>query len=112
MEPRVWVVCGGGAQEPDTHEHGRARVNALVPAGGAGAQQRLIEAEAWAYLAVRSVLGLPLTYPDTTGWRPLTGGVHVKRPRSLQQVADGLLEPHVMRASFLSTLSGVSVGLW
>ena len=35
-----------------------------------------MEAQAFAYLAVRSLLGLPLTYPTTTGApRPLTGGV-------------------------------------
>ena len=35
-----------------------------------------IEAEAWAFLAVRSLRGLPLTYPGTTGVpAPVTGGV-------------------------------------
>ena len=35
-----------------------------------------LEAEAWAYLAVRSLKGLPITFPGTTGVpRPLTGGV-------------------------------------
>jgi anhydro-N-acetylmuramic acid kinase len=34
-----------------------------------------IEAQAFAYLAVRSARGLPLTYPGTTGVsRPLSGG--------------------------------------
>ncbi|MEN9896077.1 MAG: hypothetical protein RIR97_1929, partial [Pseudomonadota bacterium] len=32
----------------------------------------------WAYLAVRSMRGLPLTYPGTTGVKaPVTGGVIV-----------------------------------
>jgi len=36
----------------------------------------MLEAEAFAYLAVRSLLGLPLTLPTTTGVpAPLTGGV-------------------------------------
>ena len=35
-----------------------------------------MEAEAWAYLAVRSLRGLPITFPGTTGApRPMTGGV-------------------------------------
>ncbi|MGZ5915588.1 MAG: anhydro-N-acetylmuramic acid kinase, partial [Hyphomicrobium sp.] len=56
--------------------------NAVVPAEALGLNGDFIEAEAWAYLAVRSVLGLPITYPDTTGVaRPLTGGVLVKAPR-------------------------------
>jgi anhydro-N-acetylmuramic acid kinase len=35
-----------------------------------------VEAEAWAYLAVRSLAGLAITFPTTTGApEPLTGGV-------------------------------------
>jgi anhydro-N-acetylmuramic acid kinase len=35
-----------------------------------------MEAEAWAYLAVRSLRGLPLTFPGTTGVKvPVTGGL-------------------------------------
>ena len=35
-----------------------------------------LEAQAFAYLAVRSLRGLPITFPATTGApRPLTGGV-------------------------------------
>ena len=38
-----------------------------------------MEAEAWAYLAVRSLKGLPLTFPGTTRVvAPLTGGVFAK----------------------------------
>ena len=38
-----------------------------------------MEAEAWAYLAVRSLKGLALTYPGTTGVaQPMTGGVLAK----------------------------------
>jgi len=34
-----------------------------------------IEAEAFAYLAVRSVRGLPISFPSTTGApHPMTGG--------------------------------------
>ncbi len=38
-----------------------------------------LEAQAFAYLAVRSLRGLPITFPGTTGApRPLTGGVLAK----------------------------------
>ncbi|MGN6471469.1 MAG: anhydro-N-acetylmuramic acid kinase, partial [Rhizobiaceae bacterium] len=34
------------------------------------------EAEAWAFLAIRSRSGLPLTWPTTSGCRaPATGGI-------------------------------------
>ena len=36
----------------------------------------LIEAQAFAYMAVRAMTGLPLSFPGTTGVQePLTGGV-------------------------------------
>jgi len=38
-----------------------------------------LEAQAFAYLAVRSLRGLPISFPGTTGApRPLTGGVLAK----------------------------------
>jgi len=38
-----------------------------------------VEAEAWAYLAVRSLKGLPITFPGTTGVpTPRSGGVLAK----------------------------------
>ena len=50
--------------------------NAVVPAEAIGVDGDSLEAEAWAYLAVRSLKGLPITFPGTTGVaRPLTGGV-------------------------------------
>ena len=49
---------------------------AVAPAEAAGMDGDALEAEAWAYLAVRSLKGLPITFPGTTGVpRPLTGGV-------------------------------------
>jgi anhydro-N-acetylmuramic acid kinase len=39
-----------------------------------------MEAEAWAYLAVRCLRGLAITFPGTTGvTHPLSGGI-VARP--------------------------------
>jgi anhydro-N-acetylmuramic acid kinase len=38
-----------------------------------------LEAQAFAFLAVRSLKGLPLTFPTTTGApKPMTGGVLVR----------------------------------
>ncbi len=78
--PKRWVLCGGGRKNP----HIAADLTAL--AGPAGAEVVLaedlgfdgdaMEAEAWAYLAVRSQKGLPLTFPTTTGCREaVSGGV-------------------------------------
>ena len=49
------------------------------PAHAAGWSVDSLEAQAFAYLAVRSLRGLPITFPGTTGApRPLTGGVLAK----------------------------------
>jgi anhydro-N-acetylmuramic acid kinase len=77
--PRLWIVCGGGRLNRvimgdlrDLADEG-ARV---VTAEEAGFNGDAIEAEAWAYLAVRSLDGLPLTWPGTTSVRePVSGGV-------------------------------------
>ena len=43
-----------------------------------GWSEDLMEAEAFAYLAIRTHKGLPITFPGTTGIAtPLTGGVLV-----------------------------------
>jgi anhydro-N-acetylmuramic acid kinase len=77
-EPLLWVVAGGGRRNRTLMSMLAGRVeNAVVPAEAVGLDGDAMEAEAWAYLAVRSWRGFPLTYPGTTGVaRPQTGGVH------------------------------------
>jgi anhydro-N-acetylmuramic acid kinase len=76
-EPRTWIVCGGGRRNKTLMSMLAGCVaNALVPVEAIGLNGDVIEAEAWAYMAVRSVLGLPITFPETTGVpAPMTGGV-------------------------------------
>jgi anhydro-N-acetylmuramic acid kinase len=59
----------------------RARMSISVKtANEVGWRADAIEAQAFAYLAVRVLKGLPLTFPTTTGVRqPMTGGV-IARP--------------------------------
>jgi anhydro-N-acetylmuramic acid kinase len=72
----AWIVCGGGRHNPVLMEALRAQVNAPVrTAEDAGWRGDFLEAEAFAYLAVRSRRGLPLSLPTTTGVaKPMTGG--------------------------------------
>lgn len=81
-EPALWIICGGGRRNRTIMRLIAQSVeNAVVPAEAAGLDGDSIEAEAWAYLAVRALAGLPLTFPETTGVpEPLTGGV-VSLPR-------------------------------
>ena len=79
-QPRLWIVCGGGRKNPhivgDMQAGAERRGAEVIVAEDAGLNGDATEAEAWAYLAVRSLKGLPLTFPTTTGCRePVTGGV-------------------------------------
>lgn len=79
-EPKLWIVCGGGRKNRTLMQMLAGMVeNAIAPAEAAGFDGDATEAEAWAYLAVRSLQGLPLTFPGTTGVaEPVTGGVLAK----------------------------------
>ncbi|MEQ1716257.1 MAG: anhydro-N-acetylmuramic acid kinase [Hyphomicrobium sp.] len=75
-QPELWIVCGGGRRNKTLMGMLAAKVeNAVVPAEAAGLDGDSLEAEAWAYLAVRSLKGLAITFPGTTGVaQPMTGG--------------------------------------
>jgi anhydro-N-acetylmuramic acid kinase len=75
--PKTVVICGGGRQNP----HLMTKITqAMSPvkvlkAEDLGWRGGAIEAEAFAYLASRSLQGLPISYPTTTGVQaPMTGG--------------------------------------
>jgi anhydro-N-acetylmuramic acid kinase len=76
MPVTQWVISGGGARNPTLlkaiAEETRGKV---VTADSLGWNGDALEAQAFAFLAVRSLRGLPITFPGTTGApRPLTGG--------------------------------------
>jgi anhydro-N-acetylmuramic acid kinase len=75
--PKLWIICGGGARNDTMMSEFRKRLaGRVVTAGELGWASDYLEAEAFAYLAVRSMKGLPLTFPTTTNVRyPITGGV-------------------------------------
>jgi anhydro-N-acetylmuramic acid kinase len=79
--PASWIVAGGGARNPTLMRMLAERLApAHVESGHAvGWSIDSLEAQAFAFLAVRSLRGLPLTFPTTTGARqPLTGGVLIR----------------------------------
>lgn len=78
--PRRLVVCGGGRKNPAMLEalRERAHVDTLC-AEDVGLRGDAVEAECFAFLAMRTVRGLPISFPGTTGVRaPLTGGEVVR----------------------------------
>lgn len=79
--PKTWILCGGGRRNQFLVE----KITSLLaplgevvqPAEHFGLNGDAIEAEAFAYLAVRSLRKLPLSFPSTTRVpQPMTGGVH------------------------------------
>jgi anhydro-N-acetylmuramic acid kinase len=79
--PRSWIVVGGGANNPTMMRMlaERVRPARVERAADLGWQGDAIEAQAFGFLAIRSLMGLPLTFPTTTGVpAPLTGGVLAK----------------------------------
>lgn len=82
--PARWIVCGGGRHNPTLMRELRARLAVPVdPCDAVGWRGDFIEAEAFAFLAVRSLRGLPLSLPTTTGVpHPATGGRLCKAPGS------------------------------
>jgi anhydro-N-acetylmuramic acid kinase len=87
--PRTWVVAGGGARNLATLAALRRRIGAPVKtAEDMGWSIDALEAQAFAFLAVRSLRGLPNTYPSTTGVpAPMTGGVRAE-PKSPRAAAE------------------------
>ena len=72
----TWVVSGGGRHNAFLMEQLKADVNApVLRAEDAGWDGDALEAQGFAYLAMRSKRGLPLSLPTTTGVKqPMTGG--------------------------------------
>ena len=83
LDVKIIILCGGG-------RHNQAILNILKNDKfkiisideldfGIGGQGDFIESQAFAYLAIRSYLNLPISFPETTGVRePCNGGTIVK----------------------------------
>ena len=79
----TWIICGGGRHNDFLMERLREAVQARVcRSEEAGWDGDALEAQGFAYLAMRSIKGLPLSLPTTTGVpEPMTGGVLHKAAR-------------------------------
>ena len=89
--PKFWILAGGGCQNPvivkelKRRLHQKLNVDPIIQtATEAGWDNQSLEAEIFAYLAVRSLLNKPLSVPGTTGVpRPMSGGT-LHKPGSNQ----------------------------
>lgn len=73
--PAQWVVAGGGRHNKTLMQQMMLYAHTPVrPIEALGYDGDMIEAQAFGYLAVRSMRGLPLTFPETTGVRAEAAG--------------------------------------
>ena len=81
---KVWkvLVCGGGRKNitlMESIKNGLPKNLVIQSIDDYGIDGDFVESQAFAYLAIRSFLELPISFPDTTGCKkPTTGGVVVK----------------------------------
>lgn len=82
--PGRWLACGGGRKNVFLMEQlGRELAAPIDDTDSLGWRGDFLEAEAFAFLAVRSSVGLPLSLPTTTGVsQPCTGGVRCDPAKS------------------------------
>jgi anhydro-N-acetylmuramic acid kinase len=80
--PVRWLVTGGGRRNPALMDALSERLGVAVePVEAVGWDGDALEAQAFAYLALRSLDGLPLSLPSTTGVpQPTSGGVLHRAP--------------------------------
>lgn len=76
QRPERIVVCGGGRKNPTMMRELARRTSArIIPAEDAGLRGDAVEAECFAFLAIRAMRAMPYSYPLTTGVsEPQTGG--------------------------------------
>ena len=82
-KPNLWIICGGGSKNDvimsDLGELTAQSESRIISAEQAGFNGGAMEAEAFAYLAIRSFKNLPITFPGTTGCKsPTLGGEHAR----------------------------------
>ncbi len=80
--PARWLITGGGRHNPVMMDGLQVTTGALVqPVEAVGWQGDALEAQAFAYLAVRAARCMPLSFPGTTGVpRPMTGAIYHHAP--------------------------------
>jgi anhydro-N-acetylmuramic acid kinase len=74
---KAWVLCGGGARNDTIRRWLQQLVEGRVTTGtDYGWDTEALEAQAFGFLAVRHLRGLPTSFPSITGAaRPIVGGV-------------------------------------
>ena len=73
------ILCGGGRKNKFLIKKLKNKNKNIILIDDYGIDGDFVESQAFAYLAIRSYLKLPISFPETTGCvKPCTGGVLVK----------------------------------
>ena len=81
VAPKRAIVCGGGGHNPTLMKALADRLPCPVETAEAcGWSLEAMEAQAFAYLAVRTHKGLPITFPGTTGVATAQTGGRMSAP--------------------------------
>ena len=81
VPPTRVLVTGGGRHNPVLMEMLAGRLNCpVLPVEDADLDGDMLEAQAFAHLAVRVLRGLPTSCPSTTGVKAAVGGGKISRP--------------------------------
>jgi len=80
FNPKAVIVCGGGRKNKFLMESFEKKIDCpLIKIDDFNINGDFIESQAFGYLAIRSYLKLPISFPKTTGCdKPCSGGVIVK----------------------------------
>lgn len=80
--PAKLYICGGGRHNATLMDMLRVSIDtAVIPIDDTGLNGDMIEAQAFAFLAVRVLNGLPTSAPSTTGAKAAICGGTLSRPR-------------------------------
>lgn len=86
VKPENWIVYGGGANNPTMMKYLKELFGVNVRnASEAGWNPVTLEAQSFAFLAVRSLFGLPLTFPSTTGVAEALSGGKLFNPENITE---------------------------
>jgi len=84
IKKKIWsmsniILCGGGRKNKFLVEKLKKQNDYLKLIDDYGVEGDFVESQAFAYIAIRSFLKLPISFPSTTGCKePCTGGKIVK----------------------------------
>ena len=79
LKPQEIILCGGGRKNKYIFQRIKKLSNIPTNSEAPSKNSDFIESQAFAYLAIRSFLKKPISFPETTGVsRPVTGGDIIK----------------------------------